>query len=509
MAAVALKALPTTPIDVDVLTLRGRADMAQGNLGAALDALRRADSVRKSFPLRRAIPEASEHDLGMSIADVYRAAGNHSAAIREYARLLNTSPKDSTVVLRVVQSLRVSGHHLAALDSAVRALSRFRGYAALRDEAVNGVRDIFDFTADSVAKLVVICERDAQIRRECANSLADHGADFSLDGEAPARVRAFLSAASQLGASDSTTTTRRNIALAMSFIGHPAPVESAGVLTLHSDAFQRDSMVHYLGLVESLTGAPMSDTTHERLHRARAYRAGLTGDYLQGLNEAEKGYHILPNRDDALLGTLLATILASHARSPATGPPGNTFLRQWNRDAQTRARALIDSAAQRFPDEESVLIARARFCSDYAIDHECSFEANSLRMSKGMVSSNLDILDAVESAIVVDRYATALQWLKRTTPGSFTGCTRTVAGLYEVWASSSTGAMSTEAFAKWKAGIAQYRASKEWKCWVFEGAKARLRESPSVPNAATLAAMIFAFEDPSAPIPTWPGERTR
>jgi tetratricopeptide (TPR) repeat protein len=509
--------------DVDLLALRGRADLLLGQdgrlsqLNVALGELQRADSIRAASPTVRRIVEASELNLRMAIGDVYRAAGNQGGAAREYERLIALAPNDSAIPLLLAQSYRLAGRRLDALDVATKALLRFPGSGALREDASAGVLDIpFELAADSLPRVAAACRRDPHVKRECVKSLADHGEFATLEGESPARVREVLGAASALAREvlvlapsavssfDSASASRVAVAQALAYIGRPTIASTDGVLAFQSDGFQRDSVTKFLQRARDI-GGPLSDTTRGRLSRVRAYYLGLTGNYPQAFSEVEQAYRTIPNREDAVLATQFAMVLSSRAMASRTDSAWRADARQWTESIRDRARGLIDSAAHRFPDDEAVFRARASFCSDFAVDLRCSFETDSLRLARGMLRTSLDILEAVEAAVLTDRNATALDWLKRVPAADMHSCTLAVAELYEFWAAAGTSdpRMAT-AFNRWSAGIEELRRSSGWQCWVYEGAKERLRQLPRVAQQATLMAMILAYEDRSKPLPKWP-----
>jgi tetratricopeptide (TPR) repeat protein len=488
VASALLDAVPPDRNDPSLLALRGQLDLLRGSYGAAIAEFRRADSLRARGAASATIPEANAYYLGIGAASAYRAAGNHSAAVRELQRLESQFPNDTTIVLLQVQSLRLSGRPWDALDAGSKALGRGRDNAAIRTELGAVVRDFsLDVALDNAGRFRGLCRRDTEFARDCALAVAA-AAERLTEATSTSRVRAVATFATELGALERRDTTSARIAVAMAgaALGRILTVDSSGTLSYSAAGGAADVFNRFSAIAQAM---PLTDSLRAKLARTRAMGDVVAGDYARASARLDSAFRIIPNRADALAAATLGRVAVEHAR----------LRHAVDTATVTTVKALLASAVNELPDDDDVLLERAHFCNDFAIDLECSFVSDSIRIARGRAEPST-LLDAIEAAVLTDRPSVAMTWLQRVSP-KVTTCHIVVMKFYTFW--TGNGDARTVAFNDWRQAMTKIRASPE-RCWLFDGAKARLHASPAIADAPRLLAMIAAYESPAASIPPTP-----
>jgi hypothetical protein len=502
-AEAVLSALPAgSKGDVDVVVLRARADVLQGNQTEALALYQQAAEqlVRRHDPGA----DSAQRLIAVAVGDIFRAAGNGDEAAKSYQVAWDSRPE---IARRLVESLRQADRNAEAINAAGSALRRFPNDSGLSALGLEAVREINPrVLSRNLASVTQGCAGSTTLQQACARKFAGAAASLYTYDSLPG-VRGLAQQALTFGIRDLGLLAQAATALAASYMEPVRFVSRNGVQSISAPAFVADSFRKYMALAEQQPPDSVSALTRSWLYRLRGFELAVGGNVLGALQKVFDADSVLHTPETGLAAGELAVSAASQLRGRMKEEDTTSRLARADsvRAVASLGRAVVDRSIRLFPREGNLLRVRGYLCAEYIIDFACAFEANRAMINLGVLRTPREILGAVEAAAIADSLSAAKVWLARIPLNVLNGpCDVAPISIYGYWVTAST---APEAAAQWfnrfAAAIGQLPRNRT-NCWYFSGALDRLQRAPPVSEGEKLRGMIASLQDTRIALPAPP-----
>lgn len=521
--------------DWQAQALYGRAELARGNVSQAIPA------VENAFQLWQAGPNASRSagaEILNDLARGYRQVGNHPEAIRVYGYSLELVEDQPQVHVMRAESYRALKSYPEALRALTRAYSGSGNQNLLRDAIIGTIQAAEP--SNLIESLAVVregCRADASLQRYCAEALINRGYAFYSDGRAPVDVRRVLSAALELGSVEPRARMQALAVLAALAIGREmhSPRGDGESMVSYPNAVP-DSVAHYLGQIASVPADAAPAWLNEWVVRLKSVYSLSRGNFRMAYTDALHAQQVRPTPNAAFVAGLAAYLLARrfeeeshngvaagaadsalvwyatatrHLR-PAVDARMSLAFRYYRSASHhagddAGARTVLQQLVQQNPTDRELRTAILHVCNEYLKDFQCGYALTAEWDAKGMLTSDVDSLGAVETALLAGELAVAEGWIVPLLKRELSACRAAVAAIFHTWVLSASGRYQEmgASFDRWSASHSLLLPGRP-PCWVFDGALAALEGPSAPPQAELLTQMIRALLDPAAPLPERP-----
>ena len=519
--------------------------------GEAIAALQRAAAIAGTLrDAHQAVADSLETFTLNHLGQAYFSARNYPDAANAYRRSLAITPAQTDIVLELSRSLRELGQGLEAIRLLASALQRPNFDPADTKEVVDQFEEVLGRLegtelAANMQLIDPIC-RQPQLRQPCSNALSDAGVKIYGAGANREQVIRLFRLVDNIAAADAYGMSRANAYLALLYVSDALVViRDDNLFGLDFPSFKADSMDLYLSRAEKFATG-LDDKAHaDWLTRLRSRYWFAMGARDSAFTLAAELNRRRPSNGAAFLAAEAALFQAIDLHRRAANVPADTALRQaairkfqaasalleplvvrqytaaFQYDVQANHVLRLETGAERWDMTTRVqleavlkkdtvnveaLQQMSYVCVEYLKDFECGYHWVTERpLALGMATTLGDSLNAVEAAVLYQKYDIAERILTALTDREMNACHSAVRYLYRVWIAAAKGQRdrADAAYAQWRTAATSYRDSAESGCWLFDGAGVRIRqETFGAPYKERRPVMMLAItEKKKAPMP--------